>query len=67
MCRLAGIAKVKTTPYEPSSNPVERIHRTMHSLLAKVVSDHQRDWDCYLAYVTFCYNTNVHQGPGYMP
>jgi len=27
---------VKTTPYEPSSNPVVRFHRTVHSLLAKI-------------------------------
>jgi hypothetical protein len=67
VCRLAGVAKVKTTPYEPSSNPVERFHRTMHSLLAKVISEHQRDWDAYVAYATFCYNTSVHRSTGYTP
>ena len=41
--RLTGVAKVKITPYEPSSNPVERFHSTIHTLLAKVISDHQRD------------------------
>ena len=30
ICRMADIAKVKTTPYHPASNPVERFHRTMH-------------------------------------
>jgi transposase InsO family protein len=67
ICRLTGVAKVKTTPYEPSSNPVERFHRTMHSLLAKVISEHQKDWDSYLAYITFCYNTSIHQATGYTP
>jgi hypothetical protein len=67
ICNLLGAAKVKTTPYEPSSNPVERFHRTMHSLLAKIVSEHQRDWDAYLNYITFCYNTSVHQSTGYTP
>jgi len=67
ICRLAGVAKVNTTPYESSSNPVERFHRSMHSLLAKVISEHQRDWDSYLAYITFCYNTSVHQSTGYTP
>jgi hypothetical protein len=67
VCRMAGVAKVKTTPYKPSSNPVERFHRTMHSLLAKVISEHQRDWDSYLAYITFCYNTSLHQSTGYTP
>ena len=67
VCWLAGVAKVKTTPCESSSNPVERFHRTMHSLLAKVISEHQRDWDAYLAYTTFCYNTSMHRSTGYMP
>ena len=67
ICRLMGAAKVKTTPYEPSSNPVERFHRTMHSLIAKVVSEHQRDWDAYIDYITFCYNTSIHRSTGYTP
>ena len=67
VCRLAGVAKVKNAPHHPSSNPVERYHRTMHSLLAKVVSEHQRDWNCYLAYITFCNNTSLHQSTGYTP
>jgi len=67
ICYLLGVAKVKTTPYEPSSNPVERFHRTMHSLLAKIVSEHQRDWDDYLNYIAFCYNTSTHQSTGYTP
>ena len=62
-----GAAKVKTTPYEPSSNPVERFHRTMHSLIAKVVSEHQRDWDAYIDYITFCYNASIHRSTGYTP
>jgi len=67
ICHLLGAPKVKTTPYEPSSNPVERFHRTMHSLLAKIVSEHQHDWDSYLDYITFCYNTSVLQSIGYTP
>ena len=67
ICRLAGVVKTTTTPYKPSSNPVERFHRTMHMLLAKVISQHQRDWDSYLPYIAFCYNTSIHSGTSYTP
>ena len=39
----------------------------MHSLLAKIVTEHQRDWDDYLNYIAFCYNTSTHQSTGYTP
>ena len=35
VCRLFGIEKLRTTPYKPSTNQVERFHRTMNSVLAK--------------------------------
>ena len=43
VCRLFGIQKLHTTPYKPSTNQVERFHRTMNSVLAKTVSESQKD------------------------
>jgi len=48
VCRLFGIEKLRTTPYKPSTNQVERFHRTMNSVLAKTVSESQKDWDLRL-------------------
>ena len=38
VCRLFGIEKLRTSAYKPSTNIVERFHRTMNSVLAKMVS-----------------------------
>ena len=39
LCRLLGVDKLRTSPYKPSTNgAVERFHRTLNSMLAKVVS-----------------------------
>lgn len=46
LCRLTAIDKIRTSAYKPSTNGnIERFHGTMHSMLAKLVSDNQRDWD----------------------
>jgi len=43
ICRLFGIEKLRTTPYKPSTNQVERFHRTLNAILGKTVTDHQKD------------------------
>jgi len=43
VCRLFGIKKLRTTPYKALTNQVERFHRTVNSVLAKIVSEHQKD------------------------
>ena len=46
LMRWMEIDKLRTTAYKPSTNGVvERFHRTLNSMLGKVVSDSQRDWD----------------------
>ena len=43
----------KITSHRPQSNGVvERVHGTMHSVFAKVVSSNQRDWCQLLPFVT---------------
>ena len=38
LCRLMDIDKIRTTPYKPSTNgQVERLHRTLNGMLARVV------------------------------
>jgi len=50
VCSLLGIDKLRTTAYKPSTNQVERLHRTLNSILAKSVNDNNRDWDSRLSY-----------------
>ena len=65
---LYGIDKLRTTPYKPSTNGmVERFHRTLNSMLGKVVGDSQRDWDEVLPQVMAAYRGTRHDATGYSP
>ena len=67
VCRLFGIEKLRTTLYKPSTNHVERFHRTMNSVLAKTVSESQKDWDLRLPFVMSAYRASRHESTGYTP
>ena len=62
------IDKLRTTAYQPSTNgAVERFHRTLNTMLGKVVSDSQRDWDDKLPAVMAAYRASPHEATGYSP
>jgi transposase InsO family protein len=68
LCRLLNIDKLRTTAYRPSANGgIERFHRTLNAMLAKVVSDCQRDWDEHLPSVMAAYRASSHAATGYSP
>ena len=49
LCHLLGVDKLRTVAYKPSTNgAIERFHRTLNSMLGKVVKETQTDWDMYL-------------------
>jgi len=62
------IDKIRCSPYKPSTNAcAERFHRTLNSMLGKVVNDSQRDWDPKLPFVLAAYRASVHNSTGYTP
>jgi len=68
LCRFAGIKKLRTSPYKPSTNgQIERWHRTLNSMLAKVVSSDQRNWTDHLPGVLAAYRATVHEATGHTP
>jgi len=67
ICRLFDIDKVRTTPYEPSTNQAERFHRTLNSILAKMVANYQTDWDLQLPFALAAYRVTHHNSTGYTP
>ena len=68
ICRSYGIDKVRTTAYKSSTNgAVERFHRSLNSMLGKVVSDSQRDWVERLPYVMAAYRASRHEATGFSP
>jgi len=65
---LYGLDKLRTTAYKLSTNGVvERFHRALNSMLGKVVSDSQRDWDEVLPQVMAAYRGTKHDATGYSP
>ena len=68
LCCRMEIDKVRTSPYKPTTNGcVERFHRTLNSMLGKVVQENQRDWDVRLPLVMAAYRAAKHESTGYSP
>ena len=56
-----GVKRKFTTPYHPEGNSmVERRMSFLPESISKYVDEKQRDWDLYIAPVTFSYNTTRH-------
>ena len=68
LCRVLGIEKLRTTAYKPSTNgSIERFHRTLNSMLGKVINANQKDWDLHVPLVLSAYRATVHEAPGFTP
>ena len=68
LCRILKIEKLRTSPYESSSNgQVERFHLTINSILAKNVEKNQRDWDEHLQKAVAAYRVSRHTSMSFSP
>ena len=68
LMRCMEIDKLRCVAYKPSTNAIaERFHRTLNSMLGKVVSESQRDWDERLPTVLAAYRASVHSSTGFSP
>ena len=68
LCYRMGVDKIRTSPYQPSTNGnIERFHATMHGLIAKWVNSNHRDWDTKLPAVAFAYRSSVQESTGFTP
>ena len=68
VCKLLHIKKTRTTAYHPQSDGVvERLNRTLLSMLTATVHEHPGDWDKKLRLMCMAYNTSVHQSTGFSP
>jgi hypothetical protein len=60
--KLLDIHKLNTSAYHPQTNGVvERFNSTLAAMLAMYVSIDQRDWDKYIPYCVYAYNTSRHE------
>ena len=63
VCDMLGIDRVKTTPYHPATNGnIERMHRTLKSILRKVIEE-KRDWVQHVPYALFALRNLPLEGP----
>ena len=70
VCRLLGIHKTRTAPYNPKSDGlVERFNRTLLDVLAKLLNPQgsQRDWDQVLPFAVMAYRSAVQESTGETP
>lgn len=59
---------LSTTSYHPQCNgQVERFNHTFAQMLAMYVNTCHTNWDEYVHYVTFAYNTSRHESTGMTP
>ena len=56
-----------TPPYNPSSNAVERFHRTLIAMLRTRGEGIQDYWDRWINFSVFTFNTTVSSSTGVMP
>ena len=63
-----GVDKLRSTVFRASTNgQVERFHRTLNSMLAKVVSENQKNWDECVPFVMAAYRASKHESTGFTP
>ena len=66
ICKNLEVLKTRTTPYHPQSDGAsERSIRTVNAMLAKVVSEDQKNWDLYLSSTCLSYSTASHSSIKY--
>lgn len=67
LARKYGIELRFTPNYNPQSNPVERTHRVLKTMLTAYVVDNQRRWDSMLQKIACAIRTSQHEATKLSP
>lgn len=67
-CKLLHIKHINCTSYHPQSNgALERSHRTLKEYLRSFIQSDQLNWDEFIPYACFTYNTTPHKSTNFTP
>jgi hypothetical protein len=65
-CKLLKIKKLQSTAFQPESQgSVERSHRVLAEYLWHYVNEEQTNWDEWVPFAAYAYNTSEHSATGY--
>jgi transposase InsO family protein len=67
-CKLLKIKKIQSTAFHPETNGgLERSHRVLAEYLRHYIREDQSNWDEWIPFAMFTYNTTEHTATGYTP
>ncbi|XP_065144555.2 retrovirus-related Pol polyprotein from transposon 412 [Paramisgurnus dabryanus] len=67
LCDIAGVRKVRTTPYHPRGNPVERFNRTLLNMLGTLEAKKKSCWKEFVKPLVHAYNCTRNETTGFSP
>lgn len=68
ICKILEIKQTFSTPYHPQSiGSLERNHRCLNEYLRSFTNEHQTDWDNWIKFYEFSYNTTPNTEHGFTP
>lgn len=67
LCKIAGIRKIRTTPYHPRGNPVKRFNRMLLSMLGTLDNKDKSQWRNFVKPLIHAYNCTKNDVRGFTP
>jgi len=68
ICKILKINKMMSSAYHPQTNGgLERAHRVIKEMLRHTVNQNAQNWCEHIPFVTFAYNSAVHESTNFQP